>query len=286
MALIDPDLDLLRALVAVAETQNFTRAGDRIGRTQSAVSLQVKRLEEALGATLFDRSPHRVRLTAAGEAALDYARRILGLKDELVARLREGDIAGTVRIGAPEDFATRLMPAILAEFIRSHPNVTLQTTCALTLTLLDRFHAGEFDLVLVKRTAAAGQAEGRGVWREPLVWAAGPGGDPLARSPLPLAVAPEPCVMRRRAIEALDGAGVSWRLSYVCESQSGLRAAVAAGLGVTVLPRGAAQGLRILDGDALPRLEDTELALLAAEPLSAPAALLANHIGEALARGL
>jgi DNA-binding transcriptional LysR family regulator len=282
MAMIDPDLDLLRAFLAVADTQNFTRAGERLGRTQSAVSLQIRRLEEAFGTDLFERSPQRVRLTPDGEAALVYVRQILNLKDELVGRLREGEIAGSVRIGAPEDFATRLLPPALARFVRAHPNVALETTCALTLTLLDRFHAGHFDIVLVKRAPAVASLDGKGVWREPLVWVCDTQGAALRSDRIALAVAPEPCVHRKRAVEALNRASTAFRIAYVCESQSGLRAAVAEGLGVSVLPRGAATGLRIVDDDRLPKLADVEIAMMIAEPLSEPALLLAQHLERAL----
>jgi DNA-binding transcriptional LysR family regulator len=287
MLSIDPDLDLLRAMIAVAETQNFTRAGERLGRTQSAVSLQVRRLEQALGKTLFDRTPQRVRLTPDGEATLAYARRILDLKDELVSVLHEGEIAGSVRIGAPEDFATRLLPPALARFVRSHPNVALETTCALTLTLLDGFHAGQFDIVLIKRapmigTSASKSAIGKGVWREPLVWVGDPAETALRGERVALAVAPEPCVHRKRAIEALNRSGTPWRIAYVCESQSGLKAAVSEGLGISVLPRGSAGGLRIIDNPRLPKLDDVEIALLTADPLSPPAQLLSEHLERAL----
>lgn len=284
MASIDPDLDLLRAFTAVADTQSFTLAGARLGRTQSAVSVQIRRLETALGARLFERSRARVRLTAQGDATLAYARRILDLKDELVTRIRDGDVAGSVRIGAPEDFATRLLPPVLARFARAHPLVALETTCALTLTLLERFHAGQFDMVLVKRTPGAPAAgDGAGVWREPLVWVCDKAGRALDEARAPLAVAPEPCVYRQRAVAALNRAGRAWRVSYVCESLAGLKAAVAEGLGVSVLPRGAAAGLRIVEPPDLPGLEAVEISLMTADPLSAPAAALAAHLSRALA---
>lgn len=282
----DPDLDLLRAFAAVADTGSFTRAGDRLGRTQAAVSQQLRRLEEALGASLFDRSPHRVRLTPEGEEALATARKILDLHDDLRTRLRDGAIAGSVRIGAPEDFATRHLPAVLARFARAYPHVALEVTCDLTLNLLDRFHGGDFDLVLVKRTPGA-PLGGVRVWRQPLVWAIGESEDALSLDPLPLALRPQPCVLRRRATEALTRAGRSFRFSYVCESLAGLQAAVAAGLGVTALSRDAlTPGLRVVDDpERLPALEDVEITLLTAQPLSESARRLADHVMRSLERG-
>ncbi len=281
----DPDLDLLRAFACVAEAGGFTRAGERLGRTQAAISQQVRRLEQALGASLFDRTPHRVRLTPEGETALATARKILDLHDELRRRLRDGEIAGSVRIGAPEDFATRHLPDVLARFSRAYPNVALEVTCDLTLNLLDRFHGGDFDLVLVKRTPGA-PLGGVRVWRQPLVWAVGETEEAIDLDPLPLALRPQPCVLRRRATEALARTGRAYRFSYVCESLAGLQAAVAAGLGVTVLSREAVgPGLRCVDApDRLPPLEDVEITLLAAQPLSEPARRLADHIVRSLER--
>jgi DNA-binding transcriptional LysR family regulator len=286
MSLIEPDLDLLRTFVAVSETQSFTQAGLRCGRTQSAISLQIRRLEEALGATLLERSPHRVRLTAQGEATLETARAILQMKEALIARLREGEVTGSVRIGAPEDFATRLLPPALAQFVRAHPNVALETTCALTLTLLEGFNSGLYDIVLIKRAPLMASSDNLKLWREPLVWVCDLDRRALAMSQLSLALAPEPCVHRKRATEALKRAGLNWRVSYTCESQSGLKAAVAQGLGVSVLPRSAASGLAVIDDQSLPPLEDVELALLTADSLSEPGQILADYLRGALTEQL
>jgi DNA-binding transcriptional LysR family regulator len=279
------DLDLLRAFVTVAETGSMTSAGERLRRSQSAVSLQIKRLEDCLDLRLFDRSPRAVRLTAAGERLLSQARSMLALNDAILDELAEPALEGTVRLGTPEDFATTHLPAVLARFAESHPRVSLEVSCDLTLNLLDRFGAGEFDLVLVKRELTGGEAGVR-VWREPLVWAANPRFDPAAAGPLPLVVSPNPCVYRARAVSALDRAGRPWRIAYTCGSLAGSQAAVRAGLGVTVLPRDMVPDdlAAIDDPDELPDLHDTEIALLAARSLSAPARRLHDHIVKALER--
>lgn len=272
------DLDLLRTFVTIAQTRNISRAAERLLRNQSTVSLQLKRLEEAIGQTLFERSPRRVVLTAHGEAMLEQATRMLALNDELVARVNEPQVAGVVRLGVPEDFATTYMPAILGEFAKSHPLVSLEVTCDLTLRLQETFRAGEFDLVLVKREPAA---KGRGVrvWREPLVWVAGRGAAIDARGPVPLVVSPEPCVYRKRATEALRRARMRWRVSYTCGSLAGAQAAVKAGLGLTVLPKDMVPSeLQILEVRGLPDLRETEIALLWSGVLSKPAARLRDHI--------
>ncbi|HRK95334.1 MAG TPA: LysR family transcriptional regulator, partial [Rhodospirillales bacterium] len=163
------DIDLLRTFATIADAGTFTRAGERLHRTQSTISLQVKRLEDLLGRQLLERNARMVRLTPEGEVLLSYARQILRTNDEAVSRLREPELAGVVRLGTPEDFATTHLPDVLAAFAKSHPRVALEVTCDLTLNLLARFHEGEFHLVLVKREPQAA-AGGVRVWREPLVW--------------------------------------------------------------------------------------------------------------------
>jgi DNA-binding transcriptional LysR family regulator len=129
MQCLDPDL--LRAFVIIADTRSFTRAAERLLRTQPAISLQMKRLEEAVGRSLLKRNPRLVRLTPAGEVLLDYARRILALNDDLLARVKEPDLVGTVRLGTPEDFATMHLSGVLARFSHTYPGVALEVTCDL-----------------------------------------------------------------------------------------------------------------------------------------------------------
>ena len=276
------DLDLLRTFVAIADNGGFTRAAERIGRTQSTVSLQVKRLEEGLGRRLFEREPGRdLLLTPDGEILLTYARRILRLGDEARSRLMEPDLGGTVRFGAPEDFATVHLPDVLARFARAHPSVALEVNCDFTVNLLDGFGKGQYDLVLFKREPQ-GPGGGVGVWREVLVWAASPrlvlGGE---GEPLPLVLAPVPDVYRKRALASLDAAGRPRRIVYTSPSLAGLQAAVKAGLGVTVLPREMVPpGLVLLGPEhGLPPVPDAEIALYRAPgALSRAAELLAEHV--------
>lgn len=280
------DLDLLRCFVTIAETGSFTRAGERLGRTQSTISLQVKRLEDQLGRTVFARTPRSLNLTAEGERLLGPARQLLRLNDMAIAELFEPDMTGRVRIGVPENFATAHLPAVLSAFVKAHPLVELEVTCDLTLNLLERFHEGAFDLVLVKREPSA-RLEGVRVWREPLVWVAR---DQLAVSDLetvPLVVSPEPCVYRKRAIDALEAVGRKWRVAYTSTSLAGSQSAVNAGLGITVLPREMVPPYlkAVIDDPDLPPLYDTEIALIEAAGLSETAHRLAQHIVAALERG-
>lgn len=287
MALRNLDIDLLRCFVTIADTSSFTRAGERLGRTQSAISLQLKRLEEQLGRTLFLRSPRSLSITLDGERLIGPARQILRLHDATVAEMFEPDIAGSVRIGVPEDFATAHLPAVLAAFAEAHPLVELEVTCDLTLNLLERFHSGHFDLALVKRQPTQERQDGVRVWREPLVWVARDRTAAADYARVPLVVSPEPCVYRRRATEALDAIGLPWRVAYTSTSLAGSLSAVRAGLGITVLPLEMVPStLTAVGSDAgMPPLYDTEIALIEAPGLSDTAHLLAQHIIAALERG-
>jgi DNA-binding transcriptional LysR family regulator len=259
---VNLDLDLLRTFVAVADTRNFTRAGQRLGRTQSAVSLQVRRLEQRLGVVLFLRDPRRVALTHEGELMLPQVRSLLRLNDDIVAGVTADEVEGEVRLGAPEDFATVHLPEILGEFARSHRKVTLSVSCDLTLNLLDRLRDGELDLALIKREPM-GPDLGVRVWREPLVWAAADA-EVAKLEPLPLCLAPTPCIYRKRAVAALQGSGRPFRVAYASPSLAGLHAALRAGLGVSVLPREMAPpDVTVLGPECgLPALPDTEIALM------------------------
>ncbi len=280
------DQDLLRTFVAVADAGNLTRAGERLRLSQPTISLQLKRLEDALGCRLIERSPRSFKLTGEGEMLLGYGRRILALTEEAVAKLREPAIEGTVRLGTPEDFATTHLPGVLAAFAAAHPKVALDVTTDLTLHLIERFRKGHYDVVLVKREPA-GASKGTGVWREGLVWTCAAqhvAGFSEANAELPLVVSPHPCVYRQRALKSLDRAGRAWRIAYTSTSLAGAQAAVRAGLGVTVLPRGMVpQGFAVLGRKSgLPDLPDTEIALMLATPVSAPAKRLAQHIMQSL----
>lgn len=300
-AAIDPDL--LRAFVTVVECGGFSAAAERLRRGQSAVSLQIKRLEDRLGVRLLERNPRHVALTSEGEIILDRARRILDLNDELVAQAREPELSGVVRLGAPEDFATSHLPRVLARFVRSYPRVALEVTCELTLEVMERFRAGGLDLALVKRepsglgggvgggpagSSSGGLGPGLKVWREPLVWVGVDKALAHGDAPLPLVVSPRPCVYRKRATDSLDAAGRAWRIAYTCGSLAGNHAAVRAGLGLAVLPKDMVPAdLTVLDDESLglPALADTEIALIAAAQLGAPAIRLRDYIVRELEHG-
>jgi DNA-binding transcriptional LysR family regulator len=278
------DLDMLRTFVAVADNAGFTRAAERVERTQSTVSLQIKKLEDNLGRRVFERSGRALQLTADGEILIGYARRLLQLADEAHLSILESDVGGAVRLGTPEDFATVYLPNILARFSRTHPAVALEVNCNFSAHLLEGFSKGEYDIILLKREPQ-GPAGGIPVWRDVLVWVTEPKFILNSGQPIPLVLAPAPDIYRKRAISALDAAKMRWRIAYTSTSSEGIHAAVRAGLGVTVLSKGMVpDGLVIVsDQQGLPALPDTEIALYKAPgSLSRAAELLAQDIVQAL----
>ncbi|NCC21360.1 MAG: LysR family transcriptional regulator [Alphaproteobacteria bacterium] len=275
------DTLLLKSFVAVAETGSFSQAANIVGRTQSAVSLQIKKLEEGLGCSLFDRSSRQVVLTEQGEVFLGYARRIIELQWEAYSRLNEPDVKGQISLGTPEDFATHYLPNILAKFSRQHPHVQLNVECDLTLNLLSGFREGRFDIVLVKRDPQMVKG-GTRVWREPLVWAAAE--HYQLRDTIPLVLSPAPCIYRARALAALDRVRRPWHIAYTSPSLAGTVAAVRAGLGITVLPATMVpQGLSPVKGTLkLPHLADSEIALIKQDTMPQAGRVLAAHIVSSL----
>lgn len=262
-SLLDLDTAVLRSFRTLAETGSFTRTADRVGRTQPAVTQQIRKLEATLGHRLVTRG-RRVMLTAAGETLLGYARQILDLADSASAALAGPGDGGEVRFGSPEDIATFFLPEILARFTRRHPAVRLQTTCALTLDLLKGLGRRAYDVVVIKQEPNSIHPGAVPVWRERLVWV-GPAEPGISAPgwPLRLALSPEPCVYRARAVAALAesgqaAAGLAWSIVYTSPSLAGVAAAVRAGLGITVLPRTMIPpGLSPLALPDLPPLADT-----------------------------
>lgn len=271
------DPDLLRSFVLIAEGGSFTRAAQAVGRTQSAVSMQIRRLEEALGQPLLVRGGRGVEPTQHGLWLLERARRLLALHDEIHATFRQPAVAGTVRLGSPDDYAIRWLPGILARFGASHPAVQVEVICAPSNELVDRLAAGELDLTLVSEGNEPPGGRVRWLWRGPLLWI---GTEELARRrPLPLALAMCGCSWRGAAIAALDQADVPWRMAYTAASLSGSLAVALAGLAVTVaMPTPLPDGLRQLGpADGLPPLPDFAIGLLRG-PGTAVAEALARHI--------
>jgi DNA-binding transcriptional LysR family regulator len=275
------DLDLLRSFVSVVDAGGFTRAGERVHRTQSTVSQQIRRLEESLGRSLLHRNGKRATPTEEGERLLSYARRILALAEEARDVVARPMADGIVRLGIPEDFAATRLTELLSEFARSRPGLRLHVRCDLSVDLRYDIERGELDLALLKRDE--GQGEAIASWPERLHWVTSRRHPADTRGqPIPLAVFPQGCLYRNRAIHALEAAGRAWQISYTSPNFANIQAAVAAGLGVSILPKTAITGehrtLSVKNG--FPVVENTELALL-----TAPGAGAATHrLADLLAR--
>jgi len=258
------DIDLLRALVAIADSGSFSAAATTLGRTQSAISLQIKRLEETVGQALLERSQGRVAgPTAEGRVLIDYGRRILRLNDEAYSCFAQPTLAGRLRLGLPEELMESVFPQVLADFSHVCPRVELSVRCDLSARLAAQVEAGEFDLAIAKRVVGQPLSGDDSGWRllrrEPLIWLTGEGSAAAEQRPLPLALFHEGCVFRVAALAALAGAGMPWKAAFVGSSVTAVRHAVASGLAVAPLPRSLlCPGLAMVK-DGLPPLPEAEL---------------------------
>jgi len=254
----------LECFVAVAESGSFTRAAERVSRTQSAISQQIAKLEMQIGKTLLIRGKH-FTLTPDGEIFLGYARQIVKLQREAIDRFKEPELEGEVRFGLPEDFASVFLSDVLTAYAKLHPRILLNIECNLTLNLFDRFRNKEFDLVLVKMSKPGDFPNGIDVWSETLEWVGNAEHfSQGSNSHIPLVLSPQPCVYRSRAIKSLEKTKRKWRIVFSSHSYAGTIAAVKAGLGVTVLPRNMVpEDLEIIRHQkGMPKLDDTHISLL------------------------
>ena len=284
------DADLLRTFVLIAEGRSFTAAATLVGRTQAAVSMQVKRLEDLLGQPVFTRAKGGgVELTVHGRYLLERARQMLALNDEVMATFRAPEIAGTVRLGCPDDYALAYIPPILRRFAETHPAVQVDVRCAPSEELTPRLKAGELDLALISQGQQPGSWPAVPLWRGPLVWVTSTRYAPHRQDPLPLALADRErflsaghdCEWAAAAINALEQAGRGYRVAYTSASQIGTHAPVMAGLAVTVsslswLP----EGLRpVRPDEGLPPLPEFGILMVKARlPRQPVTDALAAHI--------
>lgn len=265
----DLDPACLRAFLAVADEGGFTRAAQKLNRTQSAVSMQIRRLEEVLGTRLIgDRK--RATLTPAGERILEHARRIMTLNDEVLGRARGLDIAGRVRIGAPDDYVSFFLPAMLRRLAVTHPRVEVEVCCNMSVDLIAAVDRGHLDLALVTRLP--GFDAGATVRREPLIWVAA---DEMLseRCPLPLALFSTGCPFRTVVLEQLDKAQLPFRIAYESPSITSIMAAVSEGLAIAALAQISLQPfMKVLDAaHGLPALPTVEIALYGPRNTASPA---------------
>ncbi|CAI8793266.1 LysR family transcriptional regulator [Pseudomonas chlororaphis] len=273
------DTEVLRTFVAIADQGGFTKAGEQVNRTQSAVSMQMKRLEEdVLQRQLFQREGRQVRLTAEGQVLLGYARRILKLHSEVFNTLREPHMVGTVRIGTPDDYVMRFLPGILSRFAQAYPLIQIEVHCESSKQLLLR---KDLDLSIVTREP--GSEIGQLLRKERFVWAEAQGFCPHEQTPLPLAMFNSDCFCRQWACNALDAAGRDYRIAYNSSSLAALMAVVSAGLAITAqLESLITPDMRILGAaEDLPQLPEASIMLV--RNLNTPSPItecLAEHIVE------
>lgn len=265
------DLDVLRSFASGIELGSFAKAAERLGRSTSAVSAQLKKLEDQAGTPLLRKAGRRMVLTDAGEVMLGYARRLLELNDEAAAAIRGRELAGRIRLGLQEDFGETLLPAVLGRFARAHPHVHIEARIARNAELRDHLDGGRLDLALAWQTGApALHAEHLG--DVPMRWIGAVASPRRALDhgePLPLVMLEPPCLLRTAAIDALDRAGIAWRVAFSSASLAGVWAAVAAGLGITLrTPLGLPASVQLLEVDpaVLPAPRTLGLVLMFAEP--------------------
>lgn len=280
------EINLLRSFVAVADHRNFTRAAVDLGRTQSAVSMQLKRLEEIVSVRLFERTKQSVEITAEGETLLTYANRMLRLNDEALSRLAEPSAEGLVRIGAlPDDYASILLPNALTSFSRKYPCVQLEVHSDIGSVLHQMLAENQLDLLIATHTLA--EVSGEVVRREPLHWIASSKFYCDPGEPLPLVLFPRGCASRDIALKALEDVERAWRIVYTTRSIALIENAVAAGSGVTVMEASTVpEGFNIMDGtDGFPELEDVVISLhRRPDTDSAAVALAGEHLVRELKR--
>jgi DNA-binding transcriptional LysR family regulator len=265
MQLANLDMDVLRTLAVAMDLGGFGKAAERLGRSQSAVSLQMRRLEERVGRPLFRREGRGLALTDAGDVVLGYARQILELNDQAVAAARGIAIGGSVRFGVPQDFGDSWLPGVLARFSRAHPSVLIEVRVDRANKLVERIAEGGLDLALMWGNPPIANAVT--VQRLPMVWIGLKGYAVPKGDAVPLALFESPCVFRQPSIEALERTHRSWRLAFTSPSLGGLWAAAVAGLGVTVrTPLGLPSPLAVLGkSSGLPKLPQIALSLYTAQ---------------------
>ncbi|MFC5394505.1 LysR substrate-binding domain-containing protein [Bosea vestrisii] len=253
--------DLLRAFVTVIDLRGYTRAGEQLGRTQPAISLQMKKLQELLGVSLFAKEGG-AQPTEHGELVAGYARQILALNDEMMLKLSNRDSEGKLRLGIPNDYADHFLPRLMASLARDGGDITFDVVCDLSHNLLRGLRNGQFDIVVAM--TADGPSEGAFMtWKEPLAWVGTAPvevalADTNKRKRLRIVCYPEGCLYRRNMLTALQRDGRNFEIVYTSPSLSGLEAAVGAGFGMTVLARRIVpSALRIMEPSShLPRLAD------------------------------
>ena len=274
------DLDLLKTLVAITETGSFSAAAAVVHRTPSAVSMQVKKIEDLLGRSVFRRDSRTVELTPDGAFLLEHARRMLALNRDALARFVQPDLQGVVRMGAPDDVAERFLPSMLRRFADSHPGVTVNVVVDSSDRMIRMLRDGQLDLSIVTHDAGFDDRGAEVLMREPLVWGMCKGGVAVEKTPLPLSVWEEGCIWRKAGIEGLESVGREWRVAFQSAHISGQRAAILADLAVAPIPKTSLVGdiIEAPDKYGLPKLPNYALGLLVGNDPNPAVAAAADHL--------
>ncbi|PRD43325.1 LysR family transcriptional regulator [Phyllobacterium phragmitis] len=255
------DSDLLRTFLVVAETGNFTKAAEDVGRTQSAVSMQVKRLEESLGEALFERGPRGVVLTRRGDQLVPYARRVVGLLEETAAAMRVKPLDGPVRIGIPEEYSQTVLPRALAAFAERHPAVEVTVRCDYTFRQMTALENDDLDLAVVFdwHERAAGEI----LLIDPTVWVTSLVHRLHERTPLPIAVYGNSDWCTEFAIRSLQQHGLEYRIAFTCDTSGGLKIAISSGLAIAALSRSniSADCRELSAADGFPMVDSSRVVL-------------------------
>ena len=268
------DTDQLRSFLAIVDSGSFTRAAERVNKTQSAVSMHVRRLEEQLGCALFVKDGRGSKLTAEGGTLIDFARRMMQVEAGALAALSRKALKGVVRLGIPDDYAEAFLADILTRYHKHHPAVEISVVCENSVELLALLRANGLDLALVTEVAGASDIEI--IREEPLVWAAAKRFHPDESAPLPLAMGSQNCIWRREAEIALRTSPArATRVLFYSKNYSAMASVVRAGLAATVIPLGmVGQDMRVLGAECgLPRLPDSRMGLVRATGVASPEAL-------------
>ncbi len=256
-------IDFLRSFITIAQTGSYTACAEKLKRTQPAISLQIKKLEETIGDKLFERNGNRLNLTLSGSKLLEFGMKMVRLNDQAMSEFGRPQISGYIKLGIPSEFSTFLMPRIIGRFSQNYPEISLEVHCALSRDLLSEPTMEKFDLILALQEFPDESKPGY-IKTEPLVWVGNPRFSRNLPEKLPLIAAPPPCIYRKRVLQALEKAKKDWHIVYTISDLTGIRSAIDEGLGLTVLAKSTVpQGLNIIaDNPNLPEMGNIGIQLI------------------------
>lgn len=277
------ELDLLKTLIAIAETGNFSAAAEVVHRTPSAVSMQVKRMEEILGRPVFKRDSRSVELTPDGVVLAAHARRVLALNSEVMAKFIAPEVSGEVRLGMSDDISDRYLTNILRDYDMNHPGIRLDIMVDNSERLVKSVESGGLDIVLVNDHCDVQQSKNKGseiLARDQLVWAGLKGGIAGEKNPIPICVWEEGCIWRAEALKSIDATGREFRVAFQSSHITGQKAAILSDLVIAPMPRSSLNGAIVEVGEqyGLPPMKFSDVVLQIANKKTAAMAVVIEHI--------